>query len=151
MPNSLTIRSRRHDAIRDLLKNGPAETQRLVVNALQGLGFEATQSSVSRDLRDIGAVKSTAGYELPPGELTGDDEVAKVSALLRSLKPAGPNLLVIKTAIGAAQRVALALDRCNWPEIIGNVGGDDTVFTATTSAAGQRNLLTRIERATAHI
>jgi transcriptional regulator of arginine metabolism len=61
--------------------------------------------------------------------------------------PAGPNLLVIKTAIGAAQRVALALDRCDWPEIVGNVGGDDTVFTATSSSAGQRNLLSRIDRA----
>ena len=76
-----------------------------------------------------------------------DDEISKVSDLLRKLKPAGPNLLVIKTAIGAAQRVALALDRCGWPEIVGNVGGDDTVFTATSSAAAQRILLSKIERA----
>lgn len=149
MPNSANIRSQRQEAIRDLLKDGPAETQQYVVDALQGLGFDATQSSVSRDLREIGAIKSTAGYELPVGELSGDDEVARVSGLLRALNSAGPNLLVIRTAIGAAQRVALALDRCNWPEIVGNVGGDDTVFTATTSAVGQRNLLARIERATA--
>ena len=64
------------------------------------------------------------------------------------MSPAGPNLLVIKTAIGAAQRVALALDRCGWPEIVGNIGGDDTVFAATATAADQRNLLTRIEHAT---
>ena len=45
------------------------------------------------------------------------------------------------------KRVALALDRCGWPEIVGNVGGDDTVFTATANAAAQRNLLARINRA----
>jgi transcriptional regulator of arginine metabolism len=77
----------------------------------------------------------------------GDSEVSSVADLLRNLSPAGPNLLVIKTAIGAAQRVALALDRCGWPEIVGNVGGDDTVFTATATAAAQRALLQKIYRA----
>ena len=71
-----------------------------------------------------------------------------IAALLRAINPAGPNLLVIRTATGAAQRVALALDRCAWPEMIGNIGGDDTVFVATESAQQQKNLLTRIERST---
>ena len=61
------------------------------------------------------------------------------------MHPAGPNLLVIKTAIGAAQRVALAFDRCDWPEVVGNIGGDDTVFVATDSGTSQKNLLARIE------
>jgi transcriptional regulator of arginine metabolism len=65
--------------------------------------------------------------------------------LLRSVQPAGPNLLVVRTAIGAAQRVALAFDRSNWPEVIGNIGGDDTVFVATDSAGAQKTLITRIE------
>jgi transcriptional regulator of arginine metabolism len=113
------------------------------------MGFHATQSSVSRDLKELGAIRTTGGYALPADDLSADDEIASVADLLREFLPAGPNLLVIKTAIGAAQRVALALDRSGWPEIVGNVGGDDTVFTATTSAAGQRNLLTRIHHATA--
>ena len=61
----------------------------------------------------------------------------------------GRNLTVIRTAIGAAQRVALALDRSNWPEMIGNIGGDDTVFVASDSAAGQKILIAKIERARA--
>ena len=75
-----------------------------------------------------------------------DDEIAKVADLLRDVKPAGPNLLIIKTAIGAAQRVALALDRSGWPEIVGNVGGDDTVFVATPSAAAQTKVVARINQ-----
>lgn len=149
MSNSSEMQIERQNAIQQILASGPAGTQQFLVDRLTALGFEATQSSVSRDLKDIHAIKTAAGYELPSRSFTADDEVAKVADLLRDLQPAGPNVLVIKTAIGAAQRVALALDRCGWPEIVGNVGGDDTVFTATSSASAQRILLSKIERASA--
>ena len=115
--------------------------------ALHATGYVATQSSVSRDLKELGAIKTAAGYELPSGSQDDNDQFAAVTELLRSFQPAGPNLLVVKTAIGAAQRVALAFDRCNWPEVIGNIGGDDTVFVATESGIAQKNLITRIEHA----
>ncbi len=149
MSNASEVQIERQNAIQQILESGPAGTQQYLVDQLIALGFEATQSSVSRDLKDISAIKTAAGYELPSSSVPADDEIASVSDLLRELKPAGPNLLVIKTAIGAAQRVALALDRCGWPEIVGNVGGDDTVFTATSSASAQRNLVSKIERASA--
>ena len=149
MSNSPEVQIERQNAIQQILASGPASTQQYLVDQLVALGFEATQSSVSRDLKDINAVKTATGYQLPTVSLAADDEIAKITDLLRDLNPAGPNLLVIRTAIGAAQRVALALDRCGWPEIVGNVGGDDTVFTATSSAAAQRNLLSKIERASA--
>ena len=148
MPNSPEIQSERQSAIRHILETGPAGTQRSLVDALIAKGFDATQSSVSRDLRELGAIKTASGYELAGGA-SSDDEVAGVSDLLRDIETAGPNLLVIKTAIGAAQRVALALDRSGWPEMVGNVGGDDTILVATKSAAGQRNLLKKIDRASA--
>ena len=148
MPNSPETQSERQSAIRQLLETGPAGTQRSLVEALIARGFDATQSSVSRDLKELGAIKTAGGYELPGGA-SSDDEVASVAELLRGIETAGPNLLVIKTAIGAAQRVALALDRSCWPEMVGNVGGDDTILVATKSAAAQRNLLKKIERASA--
>lgn len=131
--------------IRELLIEAPASTQQSIVDALTAQGFVATQSSVSRDLRELGAIKTAHGYVLPE-PASDEDEIAAVASLLREIKAAGPNLLVIRTAVGAAQRVALALDRCGWPEIVGNVGGDDTVFTATASASAQRAVVTRIER-----
>jgi transcriptional regulator of arginine metabolism len=149
MPNPARTQLDRREAIRRLLRGSPAATQQSLVEALTRQGFVATQSSVSRDLREIGALKTADGYALPAPSAGGEAEVAQVAGLLRGLQPAGPHLLVVKTAIGAAQRVALALDRCEWPEIVGNVGGDDTVFTATTGAGAQRNLIARIERATA--
>jgi transcriptional regulator of arginine metabolism len=144
MPNNTQTQNDRRDTIRELLLGEPAATQRALVSALTQRGFIATQSSVSRDLKELGAVKTPRGYELPKYSRVDDDEIAKVADLIRELKPAGPNLLVIRTGIGAAQRVALALDRSNWPEIVGNVGGDDTVFVATTTATAQHKVVARI-------
>ena len=146
MPNG--NHEQRREAIRQLLLEGPEETQSSLVAALIAKGLVATQSSVSRDLRELGAIKTARGYELPAQNRDGEEQMAAVSNLLRNMRPAGPNLLVVMTAIGAAQRVALALDRCNWPEIVGNIGGDDTVFVATESVAAQKNLIARIEHST---
>jgi len=149
MPHSPQIQTDRRAAIRRILETGPAATQQLLVDRLTALGFDATQSSVSRDLKEIGAIKTADGYVLVNGSVAADDAMSRVSNLVRDVQAAGPNLLVIKTAIGGAQRVALALDRSEWPEMVGNIGGDDTVFVATRTAAAQRNLISRIERATA--
>jgi transcriptional regulator of arginine metabolism len=146
MPNSIQEQSQRRAMLRELLMHGPAATQRTLVNALEAQGLHATQSSVSRDLRELGAVKTSDGYKLPNAS-DNADEIAAVAEFMRKITPAGPNLTVIKTAIGAAQRVALALDRCDWPEVVGNIGGDDTVFVATDSAASQKILVSKIERA----
>ena len=147
MPPTTEDQIPRRAAIRDLLLQGPAKTQASLVRALQDLGHIATQSSVSRDLHEIGAIKTASGYELPAASPSGDEQVAAVADLLRSMTPAGSNLLVIRTAVGAAQRIGLALDRCSWPGMVGTIAGDDTVFVATESAHAQKNLITRIEHA----
>ena len=148
MPPTIEDQVQRREAIRRLLKERPADTQASLVSALQALGHVATQSSVSRDLREIGAIKTTQGYELPEADAAGDDQVSAVADLLRNVTPAGSNLLVIRTGTGAAQRVGLALDRSGWPGMVGTIAGDDTVFVATESAHAQKNLITRIEHAT---
>jgi transcriptional regulator of arginine metabolism len=149
MPNPNAEQNERRDAIRSLLNEDAVETQQELVAELSALGLAVTQSSVSRDLKDLGAIKTGRGYELPSLDHDGEKELAAVGNLIRDAKPAGPNLLVIRTAIGAAQRVALALDRSGWPEIVGNIGGDDTVFVATTSGTGQKQLASKIDRAVA--
>ena len=146
MPNSSQEQIQRREMLRELLTTGRASTQQTLVNALIKKGLHATQSSVSRDLHELGAIKTGQGYELP-GAVEADDEMHSVAEFLREVAPAGPHLTVLRTAIGAAQRVALALDRSNWPEMIGNIGGDDTVFVATDSAAAQKILIAKIERA----
>jgi transcriptional regulator of arginine metabolism len=148
MPPPSAEQIQRRAAIRELLARHPATTQATLVRALGARGFHATQSSVSRDLKELGAIKTAAGYELPAAGDDSDARVAAVADLLRTITPAGPNLLVIRTGIGAAQRVGLALDRSGWPGMVGTIAGDDTVFVATESAHAQKNLVTRIEHAT---
>jgi transcriptional regulator of arginine metabolism len=146
MPNTHSDQDARRSAIRELLGRGPVPTQQLLVAELARQGFVATQSSVSRDLREIGAVKTAQGYELETVEAGDRPELNAIGEFVRAILPAGPHLLVLRTAIGAAQRVALALDRSGWPEIVGNIGGDDTVFVATDSAHHQKTLAARLER-----
>ena len=149
MPNTNTDQTERRNAILELLSQGPVGTQQDLVAELSTRGLAVTQSSISRDLKDLGAIKTGNGYELPNKNRDGERELEAVANLIRETKAAGPNLLVIQTAIGAAQRVALALDRSGWPEIVGNIGGDDTVFVATASATGQKFLTSKIDRAVA--
>ena len=150
MPTAARNQTGRREALRELLLDGPAPNQHRLVDALTRRGFVATQSSVSRDLREIGAVRTGAGYELPGVDDASRDELDSVADLLRKLTPAGPNLLVIRTATGAAQRVALALDRCQSPDIVGTVAGDDTVFVATPGAQNTRRVIARMQRGEAH-
>jgi transcriptional regulator of arginine metabolism len=146
MPNPNNEHVQRRDTIRELLGRGPVATQQSLVEELGKRGFSATQSSVSRDLRELGAIKTALGYEMPGANGDGGRDLESVAAFIRSVRTAGPHLLVIRTAIGAAQRVALELDRVEWPEIVGNIGGDDTVFVATDSANHQKILSAKIER-----
>jgi transcriptional regulator of arginine metabolism len=98
-------------------------------------------------LRDLGAAKLKDGYSLPKPPEAGDEEsLAVVAEFVRDIRSAGPNLLVVITAIGAAQRVAVTLDRIAWPEIVGTVSGDDTIFVATIGANEQRRLRGRLRQ-----
>ncbi len=147
MPNTQIERQQRREQLQGLLQSGVARTQQALVDELKLLGITATQSSVSRDLKELGAVKTAAGYALPAEPVASVEAWLDVGSLVRGIKPAGPNLLVIRTGAGAAQRVALALDRSGWPEMVGNIGGDDTVFVATTTLAQQRRLMARLDAA----
>ncbi len=144
------VREQRHRAVLALLRRAPVRRQEELVALLAERGFEVTQSSVSRDLRELGVAKAGGRY-LPPAAATGPGaEVAAIAAeeiahFLRGAKPAGPHLTVVFTSTGAAQRVGIELDRVAWPEIVGTVAGDDTVFVATAGARDQTRLLHRLQ------
>ena len=136
---------RRRRAIAELLESHVIRRQSELVRLLRANGLDATQTSVSRDLRDLGAAKLTAGYRLPePSRGNNEDALRPVAEFFRSVHAAGPNLLVIATAVGAAQRICVTLDRANWPEVVGTISGDDTIFVATAGAGPQRRLSARL-------
>jgi transcriptional regulator of arginine metabolism len=140
-------RDQRRLAIAKLLRKNAIERQSELVELLRAAGYVATQSSVSRDLKDMGVVKVRNRYSVPDRELDGNDEpLQQIAEFVRGIRAAGPNLLVVTTAIGAAQRVAVTLDRTGWPEVVGTLSGDDTIFIATASAATQRRLRSRLNQ-----
>lgn len=143
MPPETNQQEARRALIRRLLRKRTIRTQAELARQLQDMGHLVTQSSVSRDLREMGVVKDPDGYRLrdapepaaPPSDAPG---------FIRATAPAGNHLLVVKTAIGAAQRVAVELDRNDWPEVVGTLSGDDTIFIATPGAAANKRLQRRL-------
>jgi transcriptional regulator of arginine metabolism len=145
MPVATAQQQERRRVLAQLIRSRTIRRQSELVELLRAQGYPATQSSVSRDLRHLGAAKLGEGYSLPEASATGEDgALADVAEFVRELRTAGPHLLVVTTAIGAAQRVAVTLDRTQWPEIVGTLSGDDTIFVATAGAAQQRRLRARL-------
>ena len=145
MPADPDLQAKRRNAILDILRENPVTTQGGIVAALRARGFQATQSSVSRDFRALGAQKSPAGYRLPDTDpAPPQTALVEVAGFVHDVVPAGSNLVVLKTATGGAQAVALAIDRSGWSEIVGTVSGDDTIFVATASAVDSRNVIRRL-------
>jgi len=115
-----------------------------LVAMLRKLGVGATQSSVSRDLRELGVAKLGDRYVLPDATVTPINDFSTLKQFVNALLTAGTNLTVLKTAIGSAQSVAVAIDTARWPEVVGTISGDDTIFIATAGAREQRKLGDRL-------
>jgi transcriptional regulator of arginine metabolism len=148
MPVATETMRKRQQAILAILRSRRVGRQAELVRLLKNRGIRATQSSISRDLQQLGITKLDEGYrqlDAPAGESETDAE--RVAEFVREIRTAGGNLTVVRTAEGAAQQVALYLDRSGWPEIVGTVSGDDTIFVATRGGGEQRRLLVRMRAA----
>jgi transcriptional regulator of arginine metabolism len=145
MPTDHEHRESRQREILAILDAQRVTSQTQLVERLRERGVVATQSSVSRDLRDLGVGWIGGRYARPTGREESDPGVAEVAQFLRGVKPAGPHLAVVFTMAGAAQAVGLAIDRAGWPELVGTMAGDDTVFVATASAGDQKRFIRRLD------
>lgn len=115
-----------------------------LVDLLRKSGHIATQSSVSRDLRELGVAKMGDRYVIPDGDTAVRNDFAALRSFVYARLTAGTNLTVLKTATGSAQSVAVAIDTARWPEVVGTISGDDTIFIATAGAREQRALADRL-------
>ncbi len=136
-------RRERLQVLLSLVLDGEFRTQDDLVKGLEGEGYEVTQSSVSRDIRDLGLGKHQGVYVAPKEMLAGPAGV-DVWGFVRAVTPAGDNMVVIKTLTATAQAVAAAVDEATWHGIVGTVAGDDTVFVAVDSAKTSTDLQRRI-------
>jgi len=115
-----------------------------LVALLRKRGVVATQSSVSRDLRELGVAKQGDRYVLPEASIQPKSDFSTLKQFVNARLTAGNNLTVLKTTIGSAQSVAVAIDTAQWPEVVGTISGDDTIFIATAGAEAQRQLADRL-------
>jgi transcriptional regulator of arginine metabolism len=115
-----------------------------LVAMLRKLGHIATQSSVSRDLRELGVAKLGDRYVLPEAGAPVKKDFSTLKQFVSGAQTAGTNLTVLRTTVGSAQSVAVAIDTARWPEVIGTISGDDTIFIATLGAREQQKLGERL-------
>jgi transcriptional regulator of arginine metabolism len=132
-------------AIRELLETGAIHGQEELAERLHERGIPVGQASISRDLKELGAAKIGGVYRLTPVPAPEPPSpVDLVARLVISAVPAGPNLLVVRTAVGGASPVGIAVDKAGWPEVVGTVAGDDTLFVATAGRREQARVQERL-------
>jgi len=134
----------RRNAILRLLRGSSVLKQGEIVDLLKQQGFPVTQSSVSRDLRALGVLKAGGRYLPQDATQRSLDDFGTLRQFVRGIATAGTSLTVLRTTVGAAQSVAIAIDKAEWPEIVGTISGDDTIFIATDSAATQTTVVARL-------
>jgi transcriptional regulator of arginine metabolism len=149
--NRLTKNQRQH-RISKLLESQPVTNQAQLVTLLAEQGIEATQTTVSRDLEDLGAVKvrlpgGESAYalpELPTQQIAPDDHLRRVlGEWVVEVAYSGP-LVVLRTPPGSAHVVGSALDRSGLEGIVGTVAGDDTVLVVASEEIGGAQMATRL-------
>jgi transcriptional regulator of arginine metabolism len=140
-------RRKRHLKILELISTRPVSTQEELADALSALGWEVTQSSVSRDIASLRLVKVDGAYRRPPPKaLRIDPDERRISEGVLTINTAGDSLVVLHTSPGEANHVAVALDRLAWPEVIGTIAGDDTIFLAVQNSRAQRRVVQQVRR-----
>jgi transcriptional regulator of arginine metabolism len=146
MPSDRETRERRRETIRSILMHEePVEQQQDLVNRLRSRGFAATQSNVSRDLRDIGAVRLKGVYTVPTWvDEEGESPFRRVVELIRTVKPAGPYQILLVTERGAGPAVAEAIDEDRWEDLVGTVAGHNTVLLLTENFFFQKLVYQRL-------
>jgi transcriptional regulator of arginine metabolism len=139
----------RQGQILKLLTDQPVASQDELRRQLGHLGVRVTQATLSRDLRELRLVKTSAGYR--PLASAAADEAPPLAPLSRALKdflldirPA-QNMLVLKTPPGGAQPLAAAVDSERWKGVAGTLAGDDTVLVICSSRSTCGAIQKRVE------
>lgn len=134
--------AQRRAIILDLLRRGPVATQQDLADRLSDLGVTATQTTLSRDLAAIGAVKTAVGYALPGPSLAAAQSPATAEPGSDVVVAAdiGGTILVLRTPPAHAHPVAQRIDALGDPDVLGTIAGDDTVFVAVRTVAAARRL-----------
>jgi transcriptional regulator of arginine metabolism len=145
MSRDPAIRTRRQEVIRKIFEQGhPIMEQKDLVGLLAQQGFEVTQSSVSRDLRDLGAFRRNGRYELANDNL-GWESFGRILEYVKGGQTIGDHMILLEVRRGTAGLVTSILDESGWADLAGTMAStDDKVLLLTEDAERQQNVLSRI-------
>lgn len=138
----------RQKTILEILHKGPIESQEELQGVLARRGFDVGQATLSRDIRELGLVKTYDGYMPATGTTPPEPVLPSVSRLVREFVlevRLAQNMLVLKTSVGSAQPVAASIDAEDWSEVVGTLAGDDTILVISQDNKTAHQLARRIE------
>ena len=131
----------------EVLGGGPAPNQDELRKKLKKHGLTVTQATLSRDIHEMGLVKTPEGYSLPetvhPADPGLPSTLRLVREFVREVREA-QNLLIVKTSVGSAQPVAAALDGEEFAECVGTIAGDDSILIVSPNKKAAKKLAERI-------
>lgn len=142
----------RHNKILALIESIDIETQGQLTDLLIEAGFDVTQATVSRDIKELKLIKTTNyanhyKYTIPSANHAGTMQTRLVGILqhaVTSIKSA-QNMLSVKTIPGSAQGCAMAIETLNFDEVLGVLAGDDTIFIMTASDKSASELVEKLQ------
>ena len=145
------MKTRRQAVLLELIDREPLHSQELLRRRLQQRGFEATQATISRDIRALGLVKRAGdgAYQRPGADATNPETALAAleratTEFLRNVERV-QQLVVVRTGRAQAQALAEALDRAGLPEVVGTIAGDDTILMIARGARGAAALVKRLK------
>ena len=146
------MKTKRHNAIIDFIKTREIATQEELLDLLKKSGFDVTQATISRDIRELNLTKVNVGNRQKYAGLQHDEgEREKYVRVLRdgfvALFSSG-NLVVVKTVVGMAMAVATAIDALEINEIVGCIAGDDTIFIAVSESSTTTDVINELKKLT---
>ena len=146
------MKTRRQALILEIVEREAITSQEQLRSRLQAHGVEATQATLSRDVRDLGLVKRAADGAYRTGSTGAADSGDAVAVFEQAVDDylvraeAVEQLIVLKTDPGQAQPLALAIDRAPLPEVVGTIGGDDTILVICRSASQASAFVERLQK-----
>ncbi len=146
------MKAERHAKIIELIRKHKIETQEELADRLNEEGYNVTQATVSRDIRELKLTKVADGAGRQKYVFLDGKDNSMSDKFIRILKEAyvsvdmAQNILVVKTVSGMAMAVAAAIDAMNYHEIVGCIAGDDTIMCAVRTVEDTKNLMDKIHK-----
>ena len=145
------MKAQRHQVILQLIRDHRIPNQERLRELLEKQGVEVTQATLSRDMRELGLVKTTDEdgtpyYAAPQEELLPAPQLTSLVPSLLLTSDAVGSFLVLRTPTGSASALTAALDHEAWPEVIGSIAGDDTVLLICKTVADRHKVAKRIDQ-----